>query len=85
MAKKGKRQYFYMNKNGNVIYTDDQTKVIGNHVVWDQRQMNDGVIEHTLKTPGGKEIAVIRSGSWSHNDRYNTFLRVKEKATKTIR
>ena len=84
MVKKGKRQYFYMNKNGSVIYTDDQAKVVGNYVVWDQRQMDDGVIEHTLKTPNGKEIAVIKSGSWSYNDRYNTFVRVKEKAGKVI-
>jgi hypothetical protein len=27
MVKKGKRQYFYMNRNGNVVYTDDQAKL----------------------------------------------------------
>lgn len=83
----GITQYFYVNKNGHTVYTQNVGDVRSvSHVIWNQeRDPTTSVITHFINLHGDPKKVMIKSANGSPDARYNAFENVRNEATKMLR
>jgi len=82
----GNIKYFYKNKNDNIVYTKFKNILPEKYLVWNQSlDVGTKTIEHTLSTPNGKVLFTIKTTSPTKSNRFDTFVKVKDKAEELLK
>ena len=83
----GITQYFYVNKNGHTVYTQNVGDVRSvSHVIWNQeRDPATSIITHTINLHTDPKKVMIKSASGSPDARYSAIENVRNEATKMLR